>query len=93
MPSLQSRMMFLILSPWLLAVPGCAKPASALQTYPPAALMVAEPKPVPTIDTVTSAQAAAAYNIAVESWGTRGWDAVRSLCVWAKERGLPSAPC
>jgi predicted RecB family endonuclease len=56
-------------------------------------LLGAEPKPVPSIDILTSAQASARYNIEVESWGTKGWDAVRAICVWAKARGMSDAPC
>lgn len=93
MPSLRSLTMFPMLSLWLLAAPGCATPVSQLQTYPPANLLGVEAKPVPSIDILTSAQAAAQHNIALESWGQRGWDAVRAVCVWAKARGMTDAPC
>jgi hypothetical protein len=56
-------------------------------------LLGAEPKPIPSIDILTSAQAAARYNIEVESWGQRGWDAVKAVCIWAKTRGMTDAPC
>lgn len=83
--------LILLLSP--LGASGCAKPASALQTYPRADLLGAEPKPVPTIDILTSAEANARHNIAIETWGQAGWDRVKAICVWAKERGMPAAPC
>jgi hypothetical protein len=56
-------------------------------------LLGAEPKPIPSIDILTSAQAAARYNIEVESWGQRGWDAVKAVCLWSKLRGMTNAPC
>lgn len=89
---------FLMMSPilWLLLLgaPGCATPASpALQTFPHAELLAVDPKPLPSIDILTSAQAAAKHNIAVEMWGQAGWDRVKSLCLWAKERGMTDAPC
>jgi hypothetical protein len=64
-----------------------------LQTYPPAALLAVEAKPVPTVDILTSSQAATAHNIAKDTWGQKGWDTVRAICVWAKERGMTDAPC
>jgi hypothetical protein len=64
-----------------------------LQTFPPASLLGAEPKPVPTVEILTSAQANAEHNIRIESWGQKGWDRVKALCVWAKERGAPDLTC
>jgi hypothetical protein len=93
MPSLRSLTPFPMLLLLLLGAPGCAKPASALQTYPPAELLGAELKPVPSIDILTSAQASAKHNIAIETWGQKGWDRVKAVCVWAKERGMTEAPC
>jgi hypothetical protein len=54
---------------------------------PPPADLVVEDKPVPGVDTLTSAKAAADYDVAVEAWGTRGWDAVGRLCRWAVANG------
>lgn len=42
---------------------------------------------MPSAETVTSAQAAAEYDIALESWGERGWAAVARICRWAKGLG------
>lgn len=64
-----------------------------MQTFPHAGLLAVDPKPVPTAAIVTSAQAAAAYNIEVETWGQKGWDMVKGVCVWAKARGMTDAPC
>lgn len=54
---------------------------------PPAADLAVEPKPVPPPEIVTSAQAAAEYDIAVEGWGERGWRTVARICRWAVENG------
>lgn len=48
---------------------------------------------MPTDDIVTSAQAHARYDIAVEDWGQAASDQVQALCVWAKTRGFKDAPC
>ncbi len=87
----RTRCLMLLLSP--LAVSGCATPAPTFQTYPPVVDLAVEAKPVPTIDILTSAVAAANHNIAVETWGERGWRTVGRVCLWAKERGMPTAPC
>ncbi len=52
-----------------------------------------EEKPVAPPEIVTSAQAAAAYDIAVESWGDRLWRAGSRICRWATDNGasLPFA--
>jgi hypothetical protein len=52
-----------------------------------------EAKPVPPADIVTSAQAAANYDIAIEGWGERGWRAVARICRWAKDNGAEGLNC
>jgi hypothetical protein len=64
-----------------------------LQTYPPASLLGVDPKPVPSPDIVTSAAANARYSIALETWGETLRSKLAGVCVWAKERGMPDAPC
>jgi hypothetical protein len=49
---------------------------------------VTEPEPVPTPDVLTSGQAAADYDAAVEGWGDRLWRAGGRLCRWAKRNGM-----
>lgn len=56
--------------------------------FPPPADLAVEPKPVPPLEIVTSAQAAAEYDVALESWGERGWRTVARICRWAKENGM-----
>jgi hypothetical protein len=46
-----------------------------------------EPKPVPPIEIVTSAQAAARYNIEVETWGERVSRAGGRICRWTVDNG------
>jgi hypothetical protein len=55
--------------------------------FPPSADLVVEPKPVPPDEIVTSAAAAARYDVELESWGERGWKAVARICRWAKGHG------
>jgi hypothetical protein len=52
-----------------------------------------EPKPTPSVDILTSAQANAEHNIRIETWGQKGWDRVKAVCLWAKERGMTDSPC
>lgn len=42
---------------------------------------------MPRPDIVTSARAAAEHDIAVETWGERGWAAVARICRWARDNG------
>lgn len=51
------------------------------------------PKPVAPAEIVTSAQAAAQYDVAVESWGESLWRAGARICRWAVDSGaqLPFA--
>lgn len=46
-----------------------------------------EAKPLAPPEIVTSAQAAAAYDVAVESWGERVSRAGGRICRWAVESG------
>ncbi len=93
MPSPRSLTRCLTLLLLLPAVSSCASTGSALQTYPPVALLVSEAAPVPTIDILTSAQANQAYQAAKDGWGQRAAAQVRAVCVWAKTRGMTDAPC
>jgi hypothetical protein len=52
-----------------------------------------EPKPAPGEDIVTSAQAAADYDAAVESWGDRLSLAGARLCRWAVRMGQKGLEC
>lgn len=71
-----------------LAVSACAEQVRIQPAFPPVADLQVEPKPVPPPEIVTSAQAAADHDIAIEGWGERGWRAVARICRWAKEQGL-----
>ena len=77
----------------LAAVSSCAGPRSTLQSFPSASELQVEPRPVPTVDILTSEAAADDYQTAVETWGDRGWQAVNRLCIWAKASGMKDAPC
>ena len=87
MQSLRRPMRLLMLCGLGLAASGCGHQVRIQPAFPPVADMAVEPKPVPPPEIVTSAQAAAAYDIALESWGERGWLTVARICRWAKEQG------
>lgn len=72
---------------------ACATRAVTYQSYPPAADLKVEAKPVLDPSAVGSDKALNDYDVAVEAWGQRGWDAVKRVCTWAKANGMPSAPC
>ncbi len=94
MRSRLSPILSLTLCASLLAVSACARPdARPTPIFPPSADLVTEPKPVPPPEVVTSAQAAADYDIAVEGWGERGWLAVGRICRWAVANGMPDPGC
>ena len=93
MRSLQRPTVRLTLCGFVLAASACGQQAVIRPAFPPAADLRVEAKPVPPDDIVTSAKAAADYDIAVESWGTRGWQAVERICRWAKDLGAPGLDC
>ena len=72
----------LILSALLSGAVACAPAVRIQPIFPPAIDLQVEPKPVPPADIVTSAQAAAQYDIALEAHGDRGWLQVARLCRW-----------
>ena len=78
------------------AVQGCSPRERIQPIFPPVADLEVEPKPPITPEVLTSAQAAAEYDIKLESWGERGWRAVARICRWAKDNGAtvdcPSVP-
>lgn len=79
-----------------LVVSACGPKERIRPLYPPAADLKVEPKPIAGPEIVTSAQAAARYDVAIESWGERGWQAVARICRWASRNGMevacPSQP-
>lgn len=93
MKSLKPPMALLLLLTSSLAVSACETPKLALQTYPPVDDLKAPPKPVPTIDILTSAAASARHSANVEVWGDGLALQIHRVCVWAKDRGMTEAPC
>lgn len=59
-----------------------------MRSFPRPADLAVEAKPAPLPEIATSAQAAADYDIALESWGERGWSTVARLCRWARDNGM-----
>lgn len=70
------------------AVSACGPQVRIQPLYPPAQDLAVEPKPIPTTDIVTSAQAGAEYSARVEAWGDRGWLTVARLCRYYKAQGM-----
>ena len=93
MLSLRHLTRSLILCGFSSAVLACSPQVRVQPIYPPLADLQVEPKPVPPADIVTSAQAAAAYDIALEAHGDRGWLQVARLCRWFREQGMPGIVC
>lgn len=66
---------------------GCASREHVRVIYPPAADLVVEAKPVLDPAALDSEAALDAHDIALETWGERGWAAVARLCHWAVAAG------
>lgn len=77
----------------LSTVAACSPAATTYQSFPSAQDLRVEPKPAPTIETVTSAQASAAYSVELETWGEGESRKVGRICAWAKALGMRDAPC
>ena len=66
---------------------SCASREPRLSAYPPSADLKVEPKPVLSVDALTSDNALAEHDDAIEAWGERGWAAVSRICRWAEASG------
>jgi len=88
MPLHKSPIALPMLFAFSLVASGCGEQVVSTPIFPPRADLVVEEKPVPTDDIVTSAQASAEYDVAVEGWGERGWLQVARICRWAKGHGM-----
>lgn len=69
---------------------GCASKGHA---FPPSADLTVEPKPQLAPEAVTSEAALDAHDIALESWGERGWATVARLCRFHAQMGMPGLQC
>lgn len=76
----------LIAAPLSLAS-GCASREHVTPIFPPAADLMVEPKPLLDPAAVESEAALDAHDIALETWGERGWAAVARICRWAEANG------
>jgi hypothetical protein len=72
-----------------LVASGCATRERLTPIFPPPADLqaVSEPKPRPPVEIVTSAMAAAEYDIDLELWGERVSAAGGRLCRWSVRNG------
>lgn len=93
MRSLRWLMPCLALAVSLSLVSGCANKAPVTRIYPPAADLVVEPKPQLDPAALESEAALDAHDIALETWGERGWAAVGRLCRWADQMGAKGLSC
>ena len=86
---LKSPIALLTLSVCALAVSACTPKERLQPIFPPSADLksVTSPKPVAGPEIVTSAQAAAEYDIAVETWGETVSKAGGRICRWAVNNG------
>jgi hypothetical protein len=67
------------------AVASCATPVS---TWPSAEDLRPDPKPVPSIEILTSREAGEKHDNAVEAWGERRDAAVGRLCRFFRDQGM-----
>lgn len=78
-----------IICPALFTLAACAPTVQSVPIFPPAQDVEAatEAKPVPPLDIVTSARAAAEYNAAIEVHAMRIRAAAIRVCRWLNGRG------
>lgn len=87
------RMPLLLLAASLSLASGCASRERVTPIFPPPADLRVEPKPVLAPEALTSEAALDAHDIALETWGERGWAAVGRICRWAVRNGLEKTEC
>lgn len=63
------------------------------QTFPLAADLAVPPKPRPTVEILSSAEASARFNSDLEAWGDGLAAQVARLCGWAKDAGMAGIDC
>ncbi|SFS42037.1 hypothetical protein [Brevundimonas viscosa] len=80
----------LMIASCAVAVASCETPGA---TFPPAADLAVQPKPVPPDDVLTSRIAGEQYDNAVEAWGEEGWATVGRLCRFFDEMGMRGLRC
>lgn len=83
----------LALAASLSLVSACASKAPEPRIYPPAVDLAVEPKPRLAPEALESEAALDSYDIALETWGDRGWAAVARLCRWQAEMGMKGLSC
>jgi hypothetical protein len=75
-------------------VSGCETiPTPTATPLPPAADLRVEAKPRLAPEDVDSEAALDRHDIALETWGERGWAAVGRLCRWAEANGARGLDC
>lgn len=89
MRSIQRRTLLPLLLLSVTTVSACGGQERIRLGFPPAADVQAavEPKPQPTEEILTSAQASEDYNASVEAWGDRVSAAGGRICRWITDAG------
>ncbi len=77
----------------LLLASGCAGKEPPPMTFPSAADLAVEEKPRLDPGAVDSEAALDAYDVELELWGERGWNAVARLCRFHAQMGMPGLTC
>ena len=90
MRSTRSLMLALALAASASLASGCASKGLA---FPPSADLKVEPKPVLAPEAVASEAALDVHDIALETWGERGWSQVARLCRFFDEMGMDGLDC
>lgn len=90
MRSLRCLTPALLIAAALSLASGCANRGTL---YPPAADLAVEAKPRLDPAALDSEAALDAHDIALETWGERGWAAVARLCRYFNGRGMKGLSC
>lgn len=93
MRSRRCLMPSLALAVSLSLVSACASNPRPSRIYPPSADLAVEAKPLLDPAALSSEAALDAHDIALETWGERGWAAVGRLCRWHQEMGMKGLSC
>lgn len=91
MRSTRCLMPVLALAASLSLASACA--SRGTPAFPPSADLRVEPKPALAPEAVTSEAALDAHDIALETWGERGWSQVARLCRFFDEMGMDGLDC
>ncbi len=93
MPSQRYLTRLLTLTALLCLVPGCAGQARLRAVPPPASDLIVPLEPVPPIEVLTSAKAAADYQVSRDVWSYQMQAQLGRLCRWAADVAGAKVEC